>query len=54
MGEIEPESHDIITIFFSDIDAFTTIAKSLPQLKVANLLYWLYLKFDALARKLLC
>jgi class 3 adenylate cyclase len=50
-GKVEPESHDIITIFFSDIVGFTTIAESLPPLKVANLLDQLYLKFDALAGK---
>jgi class 3 adenylate cyclase len=50
-GKVEAESHDIITIFFSDIVGFTTIAESLPPLKVANLLDQLYLKFDALARK---
>lgn len=42
---------DCVTIFFSDIIGFTTIASTFEPLKVSNLLDRLYLRFDALARE---
>jgi serine/threonine protein kinase len=50
-GKVEPESHEIVTIFFSDIVGFTAIASSFPPLKVSSMLDRLYLKLDSLARK---
>ncbi|CAJ1970313.1 unnamed protein product [Cylindrotheca closterium] len=50
-AKVEPESHDIVTIFFSDIVGFTTIAGQFEPLKVSQLLDRLYLKFDDLSRK---
>ena len=47
--KVEPEHHDCVTIFFSDIVGFTTIAQELPPEKVADMLDRLYLKFDDLA-----
>lgn len=47
---VEPESHDMVTIFFSDIVGFTTIASQLEPIKIANLLDRLYLSFDELSR----
>lgn len=50
-AKVEPESHDVVTIFFSDIVGFTTIAGQFEPLKVSKLLDRLYLKFDDLSRK---
>lgn len=47
---IEPESKDMVTIFFSDIIGFTSISETLPPMKVANMLDRLYLKIDELSR----
>lgn len=49
--KVEPESHDIVTIFFSDIVGFTTIAGQFEPLKVSQMLDRLYLRFDDLSRK---
>lgn len=49
--KVEPEHHDMVTIFFSDIAGFTTISQSLSPLKVSKLLDRLYLSFDELSRK---
>jgi serine/threonine protein kinase len=48
--KVEPEHHDCVTIFFSDIVGFTTIAGSVSVLKVADMLDRLYLRFDNLSR----
>jgi len=48
---VEPESHDIVSVVFSDIVGFTTISQNFTPLKVAQLLDRLYLAFDGLARK---
>jgi class 3 adenylate cyclase len=48
--KVEPEHHDCVTIFFSDIVGFTTIAGSVSVLKVADMLDRLYLRFDSLSR----
>ena len=50
-GKPEPESHDMVTIFFSDIVGFTKIASVLSPLKVSKLLDRLYLAFDDLVKK---
>ncbi|CAJ1950025.1 unnamed protein product [Cylindrotheca closterium] len=50
-GKVEPESHDSVTIFFSDIVGFTKIASQFEPLKVSQLLDRLYHKFDDLSRK---
>ena len=45
------ETHNNVTIFFSDIVRFTDISRVLPPVKVMAMLDRLYLKFDALADK---
>jgi len=45
----EAEHHDFVTIFFSDIVGFTSIAANLEPRKVANLLDRFYFKLDALS-----
>jgi class 3 adenylate cyclase len=40
-----------VTVFFSDIVRFTDISRSLPAVKVCEMLDRLYLAFDALANK---
>lgn len=50
-GKAEPETHDCVTIFFSDIVGFTNISSALPPLKVSDMLDRLYLAFDGLAEK---
>lgn len=49
--KVEPESHDEVTIIFSDIIKFTSISKRLSPLKVSQMLDRLYLAFDRVARK---
>eukprot|EP00980_Cylindrotheca_fusiformis_P012393 scaffold3043_cov121-Cylindrotheca_fusiformis.AAC.9 len=49
--KVEPETHEDVTIFFSDIVRFTDISRALPAVKVCNLLDRLYLAFDDLAKK---
>ena len=49
--KIEPESRDIVTIFFSDIVGFTNISSSLTPIKVSDMLDRLYNRFDALSKK---
>eukprot|EP00526_Cylindrotheca_closterium_P001767 CAMPEP_0113659478 /NCGR_PEP_ID=MMETSP0017_2-20120614/32381_1 /TAXON_ID=2856 /ORGANISM="Cylindrotheca closterium" /LENGTH=1078 /DNA_ID=CAMNT_0000574035 /DNA_START=785 /DNA_END=4021 /DNA_ORIENTATION=- /assembly_acc=CAM_ASM_000147 len=50
-GKVEPESHNCVTILFSDIVGFTTIASKVEPIKVSQLLDRLYLKFDKLTQK---
>mmetsp|Transcript_30979 Transcript_30979/g.78271 ORF Transcript_30979/g.78271 Transcript_30979/m.78271 type:complete len:506 (+) Transcript_30979:133-1650(+) len=50
--KIEPEHHDAVTIFFSDIVGFTDISRKLDAVDVMNMLDRLYLKFDHLAEEL--
>ena len=45
------ETHNNVTIFFSDIVRFTDISRVLPPVKVMKMLDRLYLAFDALANK---
>eukprot|EP00977_Amphora_coffeiformis_P012826 scaffold3240_cov187-Amphora_coffeaeformis.AAC.21 len=47
----EPESHECVTIFFSDILGFTKISSELSPLKVSDMLDRLYQKFDALSHE---
>jgi serine/threonine protein kinase len=49
--KVEPEHHDCVTVFFSDIVNFTTISQELGHKKVATMLHRLYSKFDALSEK---
>ncbi|CAB9520615.1 Ephrin type-B receptor 3 (Fragment) [Seminavis robusta] len=49
--KVAPESHDCVTIFFSDIVGFTTISSTCSPLKVSDMLDRLYLALDALSEK---
>lgn len=49
--KVEAESHEIVTIVFSDIVGFTTISEKFPPMKVSNMLDRLHQAFDALADK---
>ncbi|CAJ1957939.1 unnamed protein product [Cylindrotheca closterium] len=49
--KVEPETHNNVTIFFSDIVRFTDISRALTPVKVCGMLDRLYLAFDALATK---
>ena len=49
--KVDPESHEEVTVFFSDVVHFTDISSSLPPLKVSSMLDRLYLSFDSLASK---
>ena len=48
--KVEPENHECVTIFFSDIVGFTSISSELDPLKISDLLDRLYNSFDALSR----
>jgi class 3 adenylate cyclase len=45
------ETHNNVTVFFSDIIRFTDISRALSPVKVCNMLDRLYVAFDALANK---
>jgi hypothetical protein len=47
--KIEPENHELVTIFFSDIVGFTDISSTLDALKISDMLDRLYHSFDALS-----
>jgi len=47
--KVEPENHELVTIFFSDIVGFTDISSTLDPLKVSDMLDRLYHSFDALS-----
>lgn len=49
--KVEPESHELVTIVFSDIVGFTDLSRQMSPLKVSNMLDRLYLAFDTLAQK---
>merc|ERR1712188_84645 len=45
---VEPEHHECVTVFFSDIVGFTNISSSLNPVKVSEMLDRLYTQFDTL------
>jgi hypothetical protein len=47
--KVEPEHHDMVTIFFSDIVGFTDISATLNPMKISEMLDRLYNAFDALS-----
>lgn len=47
--KVEPENHELVTIFFSDIVGFTDISAKLDPLKISDMLDRLYNSFDALS-----
>ncbi|KAG7339958.1 adenylate and guanylate cyclase catalytic domain containing protein [Nitzschia inconspicua] len=49
--KVEAETHDCVTVVFSDIVGFTTISETFSPLKVSNMLDRLYHAFDTLASK---
>jgi guanylate cyclase len=50
-NKVEAESHEIVTVVFSDIVGFTDISQTFSPLKVSNMLDRLYQAFDILANK---
>lgn len=44
--KVEPELHDPVTIFFSDVVGYTELSSQLPPEKVMNMLDRMYTKFD--------
>lgn len=46
--KVEPELHDCVTVYFSDIVDYTKLASELSPTKVSSLLDRLYTKFDRL------
>lgn len=49
--KIEPEHHELVTIFFSDIVGFTKISCELEPQAVCDMLDRLYTKFDKIAEE---
>ena len=45
------ETHNNVTVFFSDIVRFTDISRAMSPVKVCHMLDRLYLAFDSLANK---
>jgi class 3 adenylate cyclase len=51
LASLHRETHDNVTVFFSDIIRFTDISRALSPVKVCNMLDRLYLAFDQLANQ---
>ena len=49
--KVQPESHELVTVIFSDIKGFTDISRESSPLKVSNMLDRLYRAFDRIAKK---
>ena len=49
--KVEAESHEIVTVVFSDIVGFTKISQTFSPLKVSHMLDRLYHAFDDLTKK---
>ena len=49
--KVEPESHEMVTIVFSDIKGFTDISREISPMKVSMMLDRLYLAIDEIAKK---
>merc|ERR1712183_447820 len=49
--KVEQETHECVTIFFSDIVGFTTISQAITPQKVCQMLDRLYNKFDDLSER---
>ncbi|KAJ1492899.1 hypothetical protein T484DRAFT_1770181 [Baffinella frigidus] len=47
--KVEPEHRDVVSIFFSDIVGYTTIASGMHPTKLADMLDRLYTKLDELS-----
>jgi serine/threonine protein kinase len=47
--KVEPEQHDSVTVYFSDIVGFTDISARLAPMEVSEMLHRLYSRLDALA-----
>lgn len=47
--KVEPENHECVTIFFSDIVGFTDISSTLDPIKISDMLDRLYHSFDTLS-----
>jgi serine/threonine protein kinase/ABC-type glycerol-3-phosphate transport system substrate-binding protein len=47
--KVEPEHHDSVTVYFSDIIGFTNISSELAPIEVSEMLHSLYTRLDALA-----
>lgn len=50
-GKVEPEQHDMVSIYFSDVVGFSDLSDSLEPKMVADLLSRLHDKLDTLTRK---
>ena len=48
---VEPENHECVTVYFSDICGYTEISSTLSPAKVSSLLHRLYSKFDSLCER---
>lgn len=48
--KVEPESKDMVTIFFSDIVDFTKMSSTLSAMKISDMLGRLYTKLDELSK----